>query len=715
MKTPVFRTAIVGAGFISDFHFDAINRQNNSQLVAVCDFNESAAKRLAMQGSDVEVYSDLHTMLQTAELDIVHILTQPDSHFSIAKSALEAGCHVIIEKPATSSLSEAQELLDIASVNKLRVAINHNFVFSRPFSSLRETLEAGTLGPLKSVRIVWKKKLPQLNSGPWNLWMLREPGNILFETGSHSLSELLAVVSEPSIVSVDARRPKVLPSGSVFFRRWNICADSNGIDIKIDASFDLGYEQHSVEVEGLFGVARADIENDVFILDSPTGRAYDSERLFLNVYAGMSRSFQACKTYSSYIASKFLSAASGGPYDSSMRAGIANCYAELVNNSTRAESSLKYAIEIARAAEAVQSHLPKEPIKEPIVHQSRNSFSDTPELNAEVLIVGASGFIGRRLLVALQERGVRVRAIVRNSSSLSGVAIGEGCEIVVGDFRNQDFISKVLVGIDTVVHLAVNHGNSLESYIKADVEPTKAFIDQCQVRGIKRFIYTGTIDSLYLGPGAGVLRETDGVDTEIKRRNNYARSKSMVEAYLRQCHKVEGFPCVIIRPAIVLGSGGPVTHVGVANWSGLGFCSFWGDGNNKLPLVLVDDVVDALVKSMETEGIEGRTYNLSSKSCISAQEYVNEVEDVLGSKITRTHTHYMRHYFVDLIKWLIKIPAGHPDSKRFPSVRDWRCREQHASFNTQKAETELGWKPQNDRDTIVEIGIREPTRLFLDS
>ena len=134
-----------------------------------------------------------------------------------------------------------------------------------------------------------------------------------------------------------------------------------------------------------------------------------------------------------------------------------------------------------------------------------------------------------------------------------------------------------------------------------------------------------------------------------------------------------------------------------------------------MPLVLVDDVVDALVKSMETEGIEGRTYNLSSKSCISAQEYVNEVEAVLGSKIIRNHVHYMRHYFVDLVKWLIKIPAGHPDSKRFPSVRDWRCREQLASFDTLKAQNELGWRPTNDREAIIERGIREPTRQFLES
>ncbi|MFT6991244.1 MAG: nucleoside-diphosphate-sugar epimerase [Paraglaciecola sp.] len=201
----------------------------------------------------------------------------------------------------------------------------------------------------------------------------------------------------------------------------------------------------------------------------------------------------------------------------------------------------------------------------------------------------------------------------------------------------------------------------------------------------------------------------------MKRRNNYAHSKSITENHLNELYKTENFPAVIIRPAIVLGTGGPVNHVGIANWSGLGLCSFWGDGKHNLPLVLVDDIVDGLIRTMEAEGIEGNTYNLSAESCISAQDYVAEVEAVLGSKITKTVTHHFKHYAGDMTKWLIKILARHPDSKRKPSIRDWRCREQHASFDTSKARQDLGWRPTNDREKIIEKGIREPARSFLES
>jgi predicted dehydrogenase/nucleoside-diphosphate-sugar epimerase len=714
MSTPYYRTAILGAGYISDFHSKAIIKQDNSQLVAVCDMNETAAKRLAAEHQDVLVYTDLDKMLAETKLDVVHILTQPDSHFFLAKKVIEAGCHVIIEKPITVNSEDAEILASLAKEKNVSIAINHNFVFSRPFNELRKTLDKGTLGPLKSIRVVWKKNLPPVNVGPWNLWMIREPGNILFETGSHSLSELLAIVSAPVVHNVDVRLPKTLPSGSTFYRRWSITASKGPINIQIDTAFDQGYEQHFVEVEGMFGVAKADIENDIFTIEKPTGRAYDSERFHININTGLARAQQAFRTYISYIASKFIASATGAPYETSMLNGIRNCYLELTGESNREESSIDYAINIAKTAESIQSKLPSEHAVKKINWPIPESVIE-PKLQATVLIVGASGFIGKRLMIALQDKAVKVRAVVRNVSSLVGLDIKNNCEIMVGDFRNQEIMEKALEGIDVVYHLAVAHGNSLEGYLKADVEPTKKFIEQCKKRKIKRFIYTGTIDSLYLGPNAGIVKESDGVDKQIKRRNNYAHSKSITENHLNELYKTENFPAVIIRPAIVLGTGGPVNHVGIANWSGLGLCSFWGDGKHNLPLVLVDDIVDGLIRTMEAEGIEGNTYNLSAESCISAQDYVAEVEAVLGSKITKTVTHHFKHYAGDITKWLIKILARHPDSKRKPSIRDWRCREQHASFDTSKARQDLGWRPTNDREKIIEKGIREPARSFLES
>ena len=179
-------------------------------------------------------------------------------------------------------------------------------------------------------------------------------------------------------------------------------------------------------------------------------------------------------------------------------------------------------------------------------------------------------------------------------------------------------------------------------------------------------------------------------------------------------HRDENFPVVIIRPAIVLGAGGPVNHVGVANWFGLGRCAYWGKGDNFIPAVLVDDVVNGLIAAIDAVGIEGKTYNLSAEPCISARDYVAEVEKVLGSRIMAVPSSALGHYLGDMFKWVIKVLARHPDKSRIPSLHDWRCREQRASFDTSAAQADLGWQPENDRETIIEKGVREPTRLYLE-
>lgn len=713
MSNSPLKAAIVGAGYISDYHLTAISKAKNVQLSAVCDLREQAAHALAQGYPGTKVYTDLALMLDTENLDVVHILTQPDSHFFLASMAIKAGCHVIIEKPVTTSSEEADALHALAEEHNVRVGINHNFVFSRPFLDLKEVLARGELGPIKSVRVVWKKILPQVSFGPWNLWMLRAPGNILFETGSHSISELLSVLDEqPKVKSVSPRMPKMLPSGSVFHRRWDIHAMLGDINIQIDTAFDQGYEQHFVEVEGLFGVARADIENDIFTIDQSTGRAYDLERLSINVREGRRRIHQGLRTYLGYAGAKFIKSWTGGPYETSMLNGIADCYAQILGQSSNKETSLPYASNVAKFAEAIQAKMPK------TTTESKGEVPPSPNvvkeatLAADVLIIGASGFIGKRLLQTLTTQGKNVRALVRNPSSLVGVEPADNCEVLVGDFRDELIIDQALKNIKTVIHLAVAHGNSLSGYLKQDSDPTLRLAEKCKALGIQRFIYTGTIDSLALAQPKR-LSESDGVDKNLKRRNNYGHSKAITEQRLMALHKNGGFPLVILRPAIVLGAGGPPNHVGIANWFGIGRCSFWGNGKNKLPIVLVDDIVKAVCKAIEVEGIEGRTYNLSSEPCISAREYVAEIEQVLGTKIAKSNSSAFSHFVGDFIKWMVKVAARHPDKSRIPSIHDWRCREQHASFDTRAAQEDLDWQPSASKEEIIEKGVHEPTRLFL--
>lgn len=711
MTTKELRIGLVGAGFISGYHIAAIRRQANATLIAICDLDAQTAERAAAETAGARAYSDLDLMLKEENIDVVHVLTQPDSHLVLAKRVIEFGCDVILEKPATASHRETVELQEFAQARGMTVAVNHNFVCSRPFKKLQQALRDDRLGPLKSVRVVWKNRLRPVESGPWDLWMLRSARNILFETGSHSISELLAICKDPIVTSVSTRRHKALPSGAHFVRQWAIRARAGETDIQMDFSFDLGFEQHFVEVEGMFGVARADIENDVFTIESSTGRAYDSERLHVNLGQGITRSIQALRTFSNYAGSKLFQRALGNPYNTSMKLGIASCY-EQVRKLPAAcrESTLAFAIEVASFAESIQQYLKPEVVGEASkVDRTGSKIAKAPY----TLIIGASGFIGKRLLQCMLDKGESVRALVRNPTNLADIELGDCGEIIVGDYRDDQLMDRALEGVAVVVHLAVAHSNSLAGYVKGALNPTKRLIDKCRAVGVQRFVYTGTIDSLYLGPGSGAVTEADGVDHRIKRRNNYARSKAMAESYLFEQYTDHGFPAVVLRPAIVLGLGGPVDHAGVAEWFGIGRCRYWGNGRNHLPLVLVDDVVAALYAAMHAPGIEGRSYNLSAESSVSARDYVSEIESVIGCKIRADASSTVWRFLGDAVKWAVKVVARHPDRQRIPSARDWRCREQQAQFDCSAAKSDLGWQPVNDRDTIIEKGVRLPAQAFL--
>jgi nucleoside-diphosphate-sugar epimerase len=177
-------------------------------------------------------------------------------------------------------------------------------------------------------------------------------------------------------------------------------------------------------------------------------------------------------------------------------------------------------------------------------------------------------------------------------------------------------------------------------------------------------------------------------------------------------HCEQGLPVVIFRPGIVLGRGGGPFHWGVGLWSWNSTCQLWGDGTNKLPLVLVDDVAAALVRGLDAEGIEGESFNLVAEPCLSAVEYLRELERYAGVELQKLPTPFWKFYATDLAKWVVKLLARHPTRQR-PSYRDWETRSQRAPFDCSKARDRLGWSPVSDRAELIRRGIHVPASEFL--
>ena len=332
-----------------------------------------------------------------------------------------------------------------------------------------------------------------------------------------------------------------------------------------------------------------------------------------------------------------------------------------------------------------------------------------------MLVIGAAGFIGRELVRQLLAAGYCVRAVVHNSDGVFEELASNNLEIVRCDIRSEADLESAIKGIEFVYHLARSNAKTWADYVKREVEPIRLIGKVCLAAGVKRLIYTGTIDSYYAGTRAGTITEDTPLDPNIDRRNYYARAKAAAEEVLMEMHRTERLPVVIFRPGIVIGRGGNPFHWGVGMWASEGVCVVWGEGKNKLPLVLVADVAAALVRGISAPDIEGRSYNLIGEPLLTAREYLDELQRRSGMKLTVGYGPIWRFYLNDLSKWLVKLAVAHPDRSRIPSYRDWESRTQKAFFNCGRARLELDWAPCSDRQRMMDEGIGGSLQSWLEA
>lgn len=144
------KAAVAGMGFIGTAHVEALRRLNNVEVAAICGSRRSIREKAEELG--IENYtSNYNEILNNPEIDAVHICTPNYLHYQMAKDALNAGKHVICEKPLTTTKEEAEELLALAREKGLIHATNFNIRFYPLMHQLKTMIEKGDLGEIFSV------------------------------------------------------------------------------------------------------------------------------------------------------------------------------------------------------------------------------------------------------------------------------------------------------------------------------------------------------------------------------------------------------------------------------------------------------------------------------------------------------------------------------------------------------------------------------------
>lgn len=140
------KIAIVGCGKIADAHIGEIRRIPSVQLCAVCDLEPIMAEQLAVRYAVPRWYCDLTRLLEVEKPDVLHITTPPQSHLSLTRQAVAAGCHIFLEKPVALRHCDAEAIIASAAGAGRKLAVNYWPRFEAPALELRRLHETGVLG-----------------------------------------------------------------------------------------------------------------------------------------------------------------------------------------------------------------------------------------------------------------------------------------------------------------------------------------------------------------------------------------------------------------------------------------------------------------------------------------------------------------------------------------------------------------------------------------
>lgn len=209
------KAGLIGGGFIGAQHIEAIRRLGHAEVLAIADSSLARARENATQFSIERPYGDYRELLADPEVEIVHNCTPNNLHYEINRAALEAGKHVVSEKPLAMNSSETASLVEIARRSGRLAAVNFNHRGYPMVQQVREMVRAGDLG---GVRLVHGSYLQDwlLYATDWN-WRL-DPAvggasRAVADIGSH-WADLVQHVIGQRITRVLADLQTVVP------RRW---------------------------------------------------------------------------------------------------------------------------------------------------------------------------------------------------------------------------------------------------------------------------------------------------------------------------------------------------------------------------------------------------------------------------------------------------------------------------------------------------------------
>lgn len=309
---------------------------------------------------------------------------------------------------------------------------------------------------------------------------------------------------------------------------------------------------------------------------------------------------------------------------------------------------------------------------------------------SQILITGATGFLGRHLTERLITLGQHPRILVRDQRKIPLHWNGK-VDIAKGDLLDVSSLKKALKGIHWVFHLAAESRDKKLLH-KTNVLGTENLMNASLDSNIEKLIHLSSI-AVFGSLNKEIITEED----QCIPKDEYDKSKLLGEEYVQAFHRKTGIPTIILRPSFILGEGRDIKDDRLYQWLfwvKKGFFRFLGKGNYMLNFIYVRDVVEAILISDKAENLCFKTYILSDPCPI--KEFMEWCAQALEVRLPKRAVPLVLAYPAAILSQCVntilpwKIPF---------SLGKLRFLTNKTIYSSEKIRRELGFNPS--------FGIRE--------